>query len=194
MKRSVAILFSLFVFASVISLASCGGGSSNTLPITVQMSSAALALDVNQSAPVTATAINAPTNQGFDWALSCGGGNCGTITVHTASGAPATYTAPAAPLSIAVTITAKLTGLTNSGTASVNSFWTADSRNVWTNCAGESQHSIQPATCGKRRCWRPHLGAKWRHILTGYSRSQSNGNDYRHSHRNQPVRSISKFM
>jgi hypothetical protein len=122
MNRSKAILFSLFLFASVISLSSCGSGSSThtTLPqINVQMSpTASLALDVNQSAPVTATAINAPTNQGFDWALSCGGGNCGTITVHTASGAPTTFTAPAAALSIAVTITAKLTGLTNSGTTS----------------------------------------------------------------------------
>jgi hypothetical protein len=122
MKRFVAILFSLFVFASVISLAGCGGGSTNPPPppISVQLSStASLTLDVNQSIPVTATASNAPTNQGFDWVLSCGGGNCGTITAHTASGAPATFTAPAAPLSIAVTITAKLTGLTNSGTASV---------------------------------------------------------------------------
>jgi hypothetical protein len=120
MNRSKAILFSLFVFASVLSLSSCGSGTHTTLPISVQMSpTASLALDVNQSAPVTATAINAPTNQGFDWALSCGGGNCGTITVHTTSGAPATFTAPAAPLSIAVTITAKLTGLTNSGTATV---------------------------------------------------------------------------
>jgi hypothetical protein len=123
MNRSKAILFSLFAFASVISLASCGSGSSTQtvlLPISVQMStSASLALDVNQSIPVTATASNAPTNQGFDWALACGGGNCGTITAHTASGAPATFTAPAAPLSIAVIMTAKLTGLTNFGTATV---------------------------------------------------------------------------
>ncbi len=123
MKRFAAIMTSTFVFASVISLSSCGSGSSTHTtppPISVQMSpTASLALDVNQSAPVTATASNAPTNQGFDWALSCGGGNCGTITAHTASGAPATFTAPTAPLSIAVTITAKLTGLTNSGTTTV---------------------------------------------------------------------------
>ncbi len=104
-------------------LSACGGGGSTNPPpppISVQLSTtASLTLDVNQSIPVTATASNAPTNQGFDWALSCGGGNCGTITAHTASGAPATFTAPAAPLQIAVTITAKLTGLTNSDSVAV---------------------------------------------------------------------------
>jgi hypothetical protein len=78
-----------------------------------------MALDVNQSVPITATVNNDPSNQGFDWALTCGGGNCGTITVHTASGAPATFTAPSAAPSTAVTITAKLTGLTNSNTLPV---------------------------------------------------------------------------
>jgi hypothetical protein len=73
-----------------------------------------MALDVNQSVPITAIVNNAPNNQGFDWTLACSGGNCGTITAHTASGAPATFTAPSAAPSTAVTITAKLTGLTNS--------------------------------------------------------------------------------
>jgi hypothetical protein len=121
MNRFAAIVISTFVFASAISLAGCGGGSTNPPPpISVQLSStASLTLDVNQSIPVTATASNAPTNQGFDWVLSCGGGDCGTITAHTASGAPATFTAPAAPLQVAVTIAAKLTGLANSGTTTV---------------------------------------------------------------------------
>jgi hypothetical protein len=117
MNKSLLLVLSI---CGACFLSACGGGSSTPPPpITVQMSTAALALDVNQSAPVTATASNAPTNQGFDWALSCGGSNCGTITAHTASGAPATFTAPAAPLQIAVTITAKLTGLTNSDSVAV---------------------------------------------------------------------------
>jgi WD40 repeat protein len=62
---------------------------------------------------------NDPSNQGFDWALTCGGGNCGTITAHTASGALATFTAPAAPPSGPVTITARLTGQTNSAMTTV---------------------------------------------------------------------------
>ena len=118
MKQSLFLVLSI---CGACFLNACGGGSSTPPPlISVQLSSAAsLTLDVNQSIPVTATASNAPTNQGFDWVLSCGGGNCGTITGHTASGAPATFTAPAAPLQIAVTITAKLTGLANSGTMMV---------------------------------------------------------------------------
>jgi hypothetical protein len=116
MKKSLWLVLSI---CGACSVSGCGGSSTPPPLITVQMSTAALALDVNQTAPVTATAINAPTNQGFDWVLSCGGGDCGTITAHTASGALATFSAPAAPLSIAVTITAKLTSLTNSGTTSV---------------------------------------------------------------------------
>jgi Galactose oxidase, central domain len=119
MSRFYAIAFSAFVFACVISLASCGSNSTPPPPVSVQMSSATLALDVSQSSSVTATASNAPTNQGFDWSLSCGVGSCGTITAHTASGAPATFTAPAKPPSIVVTITAKLTGLANSGATMV---------------------------------------------------------------------------
>ena len=111
MKKSVLFLISI---APLFLQCACGGGSPP--PINVQMSPAGLVLDVTQSASVTADAGSA-RNQGFDWVLSCGGGNCGTITAHTSSGAPATFTAPAAPLSTAVTITARLTGLPNSGTA-----------------------------------------------------------------------------
>ena len=118
MSRFATILVSTAISACV-PLAGCGSNSTPPPPISVQMSSAALVLDVNQSSSVTATASNAPTNQGFDWSLSCGVGSCGTITAHTASGAPATFTAPAKPPSIVVTITAKLTGLANSGATTV---------------------------------------------------------------------------
>ena len=90
-----------------------GGGTINLSP------NSAVALDVNQSVPITATVSNDPSNQGFDWVLACGGGSCGTITPHTMSGTPATFTAPGAPLLNPVTITAQLTGQTNSATAKV---------------------------------------------------------------------------
>ena len=184
MKKSLLLVLSI---CGACFLSACGGGSGSTPSlISVQLSSAAsLTLDVNQSIPVTATASNAPTNQGFDWMLSCGGGNCGTITAHTASGAPATFTAPAVPLQLAVTITAKLTGLANSGTMTGHDFSSTDGCDDWTNPGGESQHSVQPATRGKRRSRRTHLGARWWHILTRYPGSERNGNNYRHAHRNQ---------
>jgi Galactose oxidase, central domain/Kelch motif len=118
-KKSLSLL--AFLCGSCL-LAGCGAGNPPPPPpISVTLSpGSALALDVNQSAPITAIASNDPSNQGFDWALSCGPGNCGTITAHTASGAPATFTAPATAPSVSVTITAKLTGLANSNSVQVN--------------------------------------------------------------------------
>jgi hypothetical protein len=118
MKKSLSLL--IFLYGSCL-LTGCGAGNTTTSTlITVGLSpSTALALDVNQSVPITANVSNDPSNQGFDWALACGGSNCGTITAHTASGAPATFTAPGAPPSGLVTITARLTGQTNSATTTV---------------------------------------------------------------------------
>jgi Galactose oxidase, central domain/Kelch motif len=116
MKKSLLFLISI---GSLFLQCACGGGSPPPPPIGVQMSPASLALDVNQSSSVTATVSNAPTTQGFDWSLACGVGSCGSITPHTASGAPATFTAPAAPPSMVVTVTAKLTGVANTGTTTV---------------------------------------------------------------------------
>jgi hypothetical protein len=117
-KKSLSLL--IFLYGSVL-LTGCGAGNTTTSTlITVGLSpSTALALDVNQSVPITANVSNDPSNQGFDWALACGGINCGTITAHTASGAPATFVAPASAPTNAVTITAKLTGQTNSATTVV---------------------------------------------------------------------------
>jgi hypothetical protein len=117
MRKSLLLLISI---CTLCLLNGCGGGGTPPPPPIISLSpSTAQALDVNQSVPITANVTNGPSNQGFDWALTCGGGNCGTITAHTASGAPATYTAPSAPLSPPVTITAKLTGLANFGTTTV---------------------------------------------------------------------------
>jgi hypothetical protein len=117
MKKYLLLLISI---CSLCFLNGCGTSSPPPPRITVGLSpSTALALDVNQSIPITANVSNDSGNQGFDWALTCGGGNCGTITAHTASGVPATFTAPGAAPSNSVTITAKLTGLSNFGTTTV---------------------------------------------------------------------------
>jgi hypothetical protein len=117
MKKYLLLLISI---CSLCILNGCGTSSPPPPPITVGLSpSTALALDVNQSIPITANVSNDPSNQGFDWTLGCGGSNCGTITAHTASGAPATFVAPASAPTNSVTITAKLTGQTNSATAMV---------------------------------------------------------------------------
>jgi hypothetical protein len=118
MKKLILLL--VFLYGSCF-LTGCGASNTTTsTPITVGLSpGTALALDVNQSVPITANVSNDPSNQGFDWALACGGSDCGTITAHTASGAPATFVAPASAPTNSVTITAKLTGQTNSATAMV---------------------------------------------------------------------------
>jgi hypothetical protein len=117
MKKYRLLLVSI---CSLCFLNGCGTSAPPPPTITVGLSpSTALALDVNQSASITANVSNDSGNQGFDWALTCGGGNCGTITAHTASGAPATFTAPGAAPSNSVTITAKLTGLPNFNTTTV---------------------------------------------------------------------------
>jgi hypothetical protein len=116
MKRYLLLLISS---CCLCFLNGCGT-SAPPPPIAVGLSpSTALALDVNQSASITANVSNDSGNHGFDWALTCGGGNCGTITAHTVSGAPATYTAPGAAPSNSVTITAKLSGLPNFNTTTV---------------------------------------------------------------------------
>ena len=118
MKKSLSLL--IFLYGSCL-LTGCGAGNTTTSPpITVGLNpSTALALDVNQSVPITANVSNDHSNQGFDWALACGGSNCGTITAHTASGVPATFVAPASAPTNSVTITAKLTGQTNSASTMV---------------------------------------------------------------------------
>lgn len=58
------------------------------------------------TAQVTAQVTGDPNGLGVDWTLTCGG-TCGTITTQTASGSPATYTAPSGlTSSLNVTITA----------------------------------------------------------------------------------------
>jgi len=108
--------YSLFAqyLVGILALAGCGGNSTPP-PTNISFNPAAsITLDVGQSAPITATASGGQANQGFDWTLRCQR-VCGSITPHTANGAPATYTATTQPSSESVTIFATLTGTTNAG-------------------------------------------------------------------------------
>jgi hypothetical protein len=64
-------------------------------------------LAAGSTTQVTAKVTGDPNNLGVDWSLLCGAGNCGTITLQTASNVAATYTAPSVvTTSLNVTITA----------------------------------------------------------------------------------------
>ena len=113
MKKTLFVLISISSFCL---LNSCGGGTSTPAEINVTLTpTGTVPMDVSQTLPLTANAstVGGSSFQGFDWSLTCGGGNCGTITSHTANGVSATYSAPAAPPSGPVTIMASLTGHSN---------------------------------------------------------------------------------
>lgn len=82
----------------------------------------------NATATVVAVVSNDTTNAGVTWSVSCSGQPCGTISSHTASGAPATYTAgntvpnpndPAASHLVTITAISTAAGASISATASV---------------------------------------------------------------------------
>lgn len=95
-----------------------------TVPaITVAVAPSSANVAVKGTTTFTATVGNDAANKGVTWALSQGGTacspGCGTVTASTASGAPATYTAPATlPANATVTITAtSVTDLSKTATA-----------------------------------------------------------------------------
>jgi len=92
-----------------------GGGGTTPPPtpavITVTMPTTTATVQAGATQTVMATVANDSANKGVTWALSgtgCGGATCGTVSPATsASGAPVTYTAPAAaPNPATVTLTA----------------------------------------------------------------------------------------
>jgi hypothetical protein len=100
--------------ATFMVLAACGGngsgggGNNNPPPpaVNVTMGTAPTSLFVNDTAAITATVSNDSANKGVTWSCTPAG-SCGTFTPSgTASGAPVTYTAPAAVPSSTVVITA----------------------------------------------------------------------------------------
>ncbi len=94
-----------------------------TAPIGVSVSPASASVNVGKTQSFTATVTNDSQNKGVNWTLSgagCSGATCGTLSATTsASGAPITYTAPAAVPSPA-TVTIKATSVAD-GTRSFSS-------------------------------------------------------------------------
>jgi hypothetical protein len=77
-------------------------------PIAVTVAPATLSVVAGATGLLNATVADDVSNAGVDWTVTCGtAGACGSITAHTASGAPSTYTAPSAvPTGGTVTVTA----------------------------------------------------------------------------------------
>ena len=96
------------------------------VPITITVGAAENDVSTGTSTTLSANVANDPSNAGVDWSLSCAStGACGTITPHTASGMPATYSAPnAVPTGNIVTVTATSTAdptVSNSVTLTITS-------------------------------------------------------------------------
>jgi hypothetical protein len=93
-------------------LSACRGAPSSLGPppptISVSISPAIAAVQTGATARLTATVANDTSSKGVTWTVSCSATQCGTIApVTTASGAVATYTAPATmPSSGNITVTA----------------------------------------------------------------------------------------
>ena len=105
-RKLLIVVFTAFCLAS---LAACGGGNGNNNNVVSIAFSAAppAALQTSATATVSATVFNS-SNTGVDWAVTCGGADCGSLsTNHTDGGASLMYTAPASvPTGNTVTITA----------------------------------------------------------------------------------------
>ena len=95
--------------------------SSVTATVTITVSASLLTLSLSggtpvpagSSTPITATLVHDGASPQVNWSVSCPTAPCGTLSPPTtASGVPATYTAPAAapPADLGVTLTATSTG------------------------------------------------------------------------------------
>jgi hypothetical protein len=112
-------------------------------PIVVNITTQpASSVQVNTTSLVTATVTNDPMTKGVDWTLACGGGTCGTITLHTASGSPATFTAPAAVPPATVTITATSTA-DNTKSANANAVTITLAPPISVNISMQPPSSVQ---------------------------------------------------
>jgi probable HAF family extracellular repeat protein len=107
--------------ATSVTLASASASANITFTgVTASVSPGSASLEVGASKQFTATVTNDPTNSGVTWGVSCPTTLCGTVSpTTTASGSPATYTAPATPplSNLIVVITATSVAL-NSASAS----------------------------------------------------------------------------
>lgn len=101
-KSAIGTVVSAVLIA--VTLAGCGGGKSSD-PIAITFSPGTLApptsLALSQVTTFAAVVSGDSSAQGVNWTVTCTPGaapqaNCGTITAHTASGYPTTYTGPSA--------------------------------------------------------------------------------------------------
>jgi hypothetical protein len=95
------------------------------VPVSVSVAPAALSVGTAGIGSLLATVANDGSNRGVDWTLSCMNtttpGNCGSITSHTASGAPAAYTAPSsADIAIGSTVVITATSTTASSASATS--------------------------------------------------------------------------
>jgi hypothetical protein len=74
----------------------------------------ASSLQVNETAQITANVTGDAAGKGVNWTVSCGIAACGSISLTTASGTPATYTAPSIPPAGDLTVTINAASVTNS--------------------------------------------------------------------------------
>jgi len=115
------LIVSFLVLLPAVFLSGCGTNSSTkagAISVTYSTGASASQMPELSTATVTMTPLNDPANLGVDWTLTCGGNaqigyvttGCGTLLpAHTASGVPATYTAPGAiPADNTITITARV--------------------------------------------------------------------------------------
>lgn len=114
--RTVAVLL-LLIVSVLLAFTSCGNGGG----ISAFGGPSGISIAYNQVPPsplstgaqamVIASVANDSTDMGVDWNVSCSSAKCGSFgPVHTASGAPTTFTAPASlPPGNSVNITAAST-------------------------------------------------------------------------------------
>src|SRR6202050_579457 len=100
MISAIKAIASTLCGLSLLFLSGCS--ATKPAPVTIAFAQGQMAppssVGANSSTQVAATVNNDPANLGVSWLLTCSASvpsDCGSITRHTASGAPATYIAPA---------------------------------------------------------------------------------------------------
>jgi hypothetical protein len=117
-RKSLALL--------AVFLSACGGGGGSSSPIQVAFAPPLpTAIQVGNTASLSATVTNDGSASGVNWAVTCSGSDCGSFNpTHTASDVQTTYTPPASVPgggSVTITATAGADGSKSaSGTVTIN--------------------------------------------------------------------------
>jgi len=103
-----------------LALAACGSGErsiTGTRPaITVSVAPTTAVVQAGAAIRLTGAVSNDPSNRGVTWMVSCSAAQCGTLSpTATASGSPATYTAPPTLPANGATITIMATSVADAG-------------------------------------------------------------------------------